>query len=81
MAIHALMEKQGEGRMFVPPAKVQAYIAAGWEVIEPADPLPAVKPATLPTELQPVESEAEEKPITIPEAVERSKVRGKSRKA
>lgn len=67
--------------MYVPPAKVQEYIAAGWVVIEPADPVPTVKPATVPPELQLVEKDADEAPVTLPKAVERSKGKGKSRKA
>lgn len=43
MPTHALMEKKGEGRMHVPPDKVEQFIDAGWVVIAPADQPPAVK--------------------------------------
>lgn len=66
--------------MNVPPAKVQEYIQAGWVVIQPADALPAVKQTSLQPDQLPVQVEADDQPVTIPEAVERSKSRGKSRK-
>lgn len=78
MAVHALMEKKGEGQMFVPPAKMQEYIAAGWVVIQPADALPQVKQTTLQADHLPVQVEADDQPVTIPEAVERLK-KGKSK--
>jgi len=46
MSDHALMQKEGEGRMNVPPEKVEAYKLEGWVVIdrppEPAPPIQAV---------------------------------------
>ena len=33
---HALMEKPGEGKMYVPPDKVQEYLDGGWTIIQPA---------------------------------------------
>ena len=62
MSVHALMEKKGEGRMHVPPDKVEQFIAAGWVVVTPADQLPAVKKVDeLPTSLN-VQVEAESAP-------------------
>jgi len=30
------MEKPGEGKMYVPPDKVQEYLDGGWTIIQPA---------------------------------------------
>lgn len=57
MATYALMEKPGEGQMFVPPAKVTAYLEAGWKVIQPADKPLAVAPAPVAAEIEPAERE------------------------
>jgi hypothetical protein len=57
MSQNALMEKPGEGQMFVPPGKVQAYLDAGWKVIQPADELLPVTPAPVAAETEPAEGE------------------------
>ena len=38
MSIQALFEKPGEGRMYVPADKVQAFIANGWTMMQPGEP-------------------------------------------
>lgn len=78
MSAYALMQKEGEGRMNVPPHKVAEFVAAGWVVIQPADALPEVKQTTLQADQLPVQVEADDQPVTIPEAVERLK-KGKSK--
>lgn len=66
MAANALMEKVGQGQMFVPPAKVQQFIQDGWKVIQPADEIPVKQ--------EPIISEAElDQPetLSVDQAVER----------
>lgn len=58
MSQNALMEKPGEGQMFVPPAKVQAYLETGWKVIQPADEALAVTPEPVAVETEQAENEA-----------------------
>ena len=54
MATLALMEKEGEGQMFVPPDKVKQFIEAGWMIVQPAGGSQSVMPN--------VESQEESKP-------------------
>ncbi len=68
MALHALMEKPGDGQMYVPPDKVQAYLDDGWRMIREAEktavgPYQPVAPEPLPAPSEaPVEAPEMQKP-------------------
>ena len=60
MARNALMESPRDGQMFVPPEKVQAFLEAGWLLIQPADAPLSIAPAPVAVE---TETGDEEKPV------------------